>query len=231
MSTHLHADLLRLQRKLLYLAAEVEENVRRAMTATVERKQDLAVEVIEADRAIDEREVELEEECLKVLALHHPVANDLRFVTSCLKINNDLERIGDLAVNIAKRAAVLTTSPPLPIPSSLTHMADESVRMLRESLDSFVRGDPIVARRICREDDVIDELYADVNRTFIQQMEANPTEVEPYMLLLGIAKSIERLADHATNISEDVVYIVEGEIIRHGRGLRTGKRFELELDT
>jgi phosphate transport system protein len=220
MSIHLHSDLQALQRKLLYLAAEVEESVRRAMRALVERKQDLALSVIEGDRAIDEREVELEEDCLKVLALHHPVANDLRFVTSCLKIDNDLERIGDLAVNIAKRVATLTVSPPLPIPDGLLRMADEAARMLRESLDAFVRGDAQIARRICREDDLIDDLHSDINRQVISQMELNPTAVEPYILLLGISKSIERVADHATNIAEDVVYIVEGEIIRHGRGLR-----------
>jgi len=220
MSTHLHSDLQRLQRQLLYLAGEVEQNFRKAMVSLAERKQDLALSVIEADRAIDQREVELEEDCLKVLALHHPVANDLRFVTSCLKINNDLERIGDLAVNISKRAAVLTTSPPLPIPPALARMADEASRMLRESLDAFVRNDADLARRVCKDDDVIDGLHAEINRMVIKQMEAHPAEVEPYVLLLGISKSIERMADHATNIAEDVVYIVEGAIIRHGRGIR-----------
>lgn len=218
MSSHLHADLQSLQRKLLYLAAEVEENLRGAMRAHVDRNPSLATSVIERDGEIDEREVELEEDCLKVLALHHPVANDLRFVTSCLKINNDLERIGDLAVNIAKRAATLSASPPLPIPEGLVRMAEESARMVRESLDAFVRGDAEVARRICGEDDLIDELHAEINRNAIRQMEADRAEVEPVMLLLGISKSLERVADHATNIAEDVVYIVEGEIIRHGRG-------------
>lgn len=224
MSSHLHSDLQALQRKLLYLAAEVEENLRRAMRAHVERKPDLASAVIKRDEAIDEREVELEEDCLKVLALHHPVANDLRFVASCLKINNDLERIGDLAVNIAKRAATLSASPPLPVPEGLTRMAEESARMLRESLDAFVRGDAEVARRICGEDDLIDALHAEIHRDAIRKLEADRAEVEPVILLIGISKSLERVADHATNIAEDVVYVVEGEIIRHGRGFEDAKK-------
>ncbi|MEZ5979154.1 MAG: phosphate signaling complex protein PhoU [Planctomycetota bacterium] len=226
MSTHLHSDLQRLQRQLLYLAAEVEENVRRAVAALTERKQDLALAVIEGDRAIDRREVELEEECLKVLALHHPVANDLRFVAACLKINNDLERIGDLAVNIAKRAAILTTSPPLPIPAQLGEVVEHATRMVREALDAFVRGDAKVARRICVDDDAVDRLHADLNRLIIREIEANPSEVEPYMLLQGISKSLERIADHATNIAEDVIYIVEGAIVRHGRGAPMNARNE-----
>ena len=215
MSLHLQSDLERLQKQLLYLAAQVEDAVRKAVTALLERRQDIALDVIGGDNEIDRSEVELEEECLKVLALHQPVATDLRFVTACLKIDNDLERIGDLAVNIAERAAFLTTHKPFPVPHQLKAMMEESMRMVRESLDAFVQGDVAVARRICRDDEEVDRLHREIGREVLETMRSSPDSVEPGMQMYSVSKALERIADHATNIAEDVVYMVAGEIIRH----------------
>jgi phosphate transport system protein len=218
MSQHLHHDLERLEKRLLYLAAQVEEAVRKAIIALLERKQDLALDVVSGDRLIDEREVEIEEECLKLLALHHPVATDLRFIAAVLKIDNDLERIGDLAVNIAKRAAFLTTAPPFPVPHQMKAMMEESVRMLRESLDAFVNGDTASAQRVCEADDEIDRFHREIAKEIVATMESDGRCVEPGMQIFSVSKALERIADHATNIAEDVVYMVNGSIIRHGRG-------------
>jgi phosphate transport system protein len=215
MSQHLRSDLDRLQRSLLYVAAQVEEAVRKSVLSMLERDQDMALEVIEGDRVIDRKEVELEEDCLKVLALHRPVANDLRFVTACLKINNDLERIGDLASNIAKRAAYLTTLPPVEPPSRLREMMELGMGMLRRSLDAFVATDGDVARAVVDEDRTMNHLHSAIVREAVQKMESRAIAVDPGLQLFLISKSLERIADHATNIAEDVVYMVEGDIIRH----------------
>jgi phosphate transport system protein len=220
MSQHLHADLARLEQQLLYLAARVEEAVRKAIVSLVERRQDPALDVIEGDQHIDRREVELEEECLKILALHRPVANDLRFVTAVLKIDNDLERIGDLAVNIAKRAAYITTLVPTPVPAKMREMMEEAMRILRDAVDAFVRGDAQAARRVCREDERVDRFHKEIVKDLQAQMESDRSFVSYGLLMYSVSKSLERIADHATNIAEDVVYMVEGEIIRHSfRGI------------
>ncbi len=215
MAQHLQHDLERLEKQLLYLAAQVEDAVRKAVHAVLDRKQDVALDVIAGDHQIDRREVELEEDCLKILALHQPVAADLRFITACLKIDNDLERIGDLAVNIAERAAFLTTVRPFPVPHQLKALMEEAMRMLRESLDAFVNGDVDAARRICREDEEVDRLHREIVRELIKSMESDSESVEPGMQMFSVSKNLERIADHATNISEDVIYMVEGEIVRH----------------
>jgi phosphate transport system protein len=223
MTQHLHADLARLEQQLLYLAARVEEAVRKAIVSLVERRQDPALDVIEGDQHIDRREVELEEECLKILALHRPVANDLRFVTAVLKIDNDLERIGDLAVNIAKRAAFITTLVPTPVPAKMREMMEEAMHILRDAVDAFVRGDAQAARRVCREDERIDRFHKEIVKDLQTQMEAESSFVSYGLLMYSVSKSLERIADHATNIAEDVVYMVEGEIIRHSfRGVPDG---------
>ncbi|QDU69913.1 phosphate signaling complex protein PhoU [Engelhardtia mirabilis] len=219
MSNHLHADLEKLEKRLLYLAAQVEDSVRKAITALLERKQDLALDVVAGDREIDEREVELEEDCLKLLALHQPVATDLRFIAAVLKIDNDLERIGDLAVSIAKRAAFLTTAPPFPVPHQMKAMMEQAVDMLRKSLDAFVGGDVVKAQEVLEADDAIDKLHKEIGREVIAAMESNSESVEPGMQLFSVSKALERIADHATNIAEDVVYMVDGAIIRHGLGV------------
>jgi len=218
MSNHLHADLEKLEKRLLYLAAQVEDSVRKAITALLERKQDLALDVIAGDKEIDEREVELEEDCLKLLALHQPVATDLRFIAAVLKIDNDLERIGDLAVSIAKRAAFLTTAPPFPVPHRMKDMMEQAVDMLRKSLDAFVGGDVQKANDVLEADDAIDKLHREIGREVVAAMKDSSESVEPGMQLFSVSKALERIADHATNIAEDVVYMVDGSIIRHGLG-------------
>jgi phosphate transport system protein len=218
MSVHLHQDLERLEKRLLYLAAQVEDAVRKAIAALLERRQDYAEEVIQGDRLIDAREVEIEEECLKLLALHHPVATDLRFLAAVLKIDNDLERVGDLAVNIAKRARTLSKRRPMPVPPEMRQMMEAAMVMLREALDAFVSGDVEAAQLVCEKDDSIDDLHRRIARQVVGQMEANSEAVESGMLIWSVSKALERIADHATNIAEDVVYMVEGSIIRHGRG-------------
>ena len=218
MSMHLHQDLERLEKRLLYLAAQVEDAVRKSIQALLERRPELAADVIDGDRLIDAREVEIEEECLKLLALHHPVATDLRFLAAVLKIDNDLERIGDLAVNIAKRARKLCASPPFSVPKEMRSIMEDTVGMLRDALDAFVSGDTERAHQVCIRDDHIDELHRSIARQVVHRMEESSEAVAPGMLIWSASKALERIADHATNIAEDVVYMVDGEIIRHGRG-------------
>ncbi|MEM7309344.1 MAG: phosphate signaling complex protein PhoU [Planctomycetota bacterium] len=215
MTTHLRKDLESLERNLLYLAAQVEQAVRRSLEALLSRRGDLAKAVIEGDREIDRREVELEEECLKILALHQPVATDLRFVTACLKINNDLERVGDLACNIAERARSLNSMRLLPISSRLKDMMELTADMLRDALDAFVRSDADAAREICDRDDLVDRLNREMIEKLLVVMHEETDQVDQAMELISVSKNLERIADHATNIGEDVVYMVEGAIIRH----------------
>ena len=216
MSKHLRRDLEGLEKKLLYLAGQVEEAVRRSIAALLERRTETAEKVIVGDAEIDRREVELEEECLKALALHQPVATDLRFVTACLKIDNDLERIGDLAANVAKRVLSLTGMPnSIPVPDRFRGMLDTCARMLRESIDAFVRGDADLARKVCEEDDRVDSDNRSIIQSLLREMHRDPTCIDQAVELVSISKSLERIADHATNIAEDVVYMVEGDIIRH----------------
>jgi phosphate transport system protein len=215
MTKHLHRDLEGLERQLLYLAGQVEESLRRAMTALIERRIDLAEKVIDGDDEIDRREVQLEEDCLKVLALHQPVATDLRFIAACLKINNDLERIGDLATNIAERAVGAIARGPSDVPPRFREMMETVARMVREAIDAFVRGDAWAARRVCDEDDKVDRANRAVIDDLLEAMHADPHVIDQAMQYFSISKSLERVADHATNIAEDVVYLVEGDIIRH----------------
>ncbi len=215
MSKHLQNDLERLEKRLLILGSRVEDGVRRAITALLERDTRLAEELIAADAEIDREEVEIEEDCLKILALHQPVATDLRFTAACLKINNDLERIGDLSVNIAKRARSLGSVAPFAAPNALRPMVEETATMLRESLDAFVRADPMLARKVLAMDTHIDQLNRGIIEDMLEEMRREDGAVEQALSFLSVSKHLERIADHATNIAEDVVYMVEGEIIRH----------------
>ncbi len=216
MSKHLKRDLEGLEKRLLFLAGQAEETVRRSMLALLDRRTDLAEHVIEGDSEIDRREVELEEECLKALALHQPVATDLRFIAACLKINSDLERIADLAVNIAERALSLFSRPQsLAVPPRFRDFMDSAARMVRESIDAFVRGDARAARSICMKDDQIDQANREIISELLEKMHLDPSCIDQALELVSVSKNIERIADHATNIAEDVVYLVEGDIIRH----------------
>jgi phosphate transport system protein len=215
MSKHLHRDLENLQREILTLAATVEESIYKAIRALQERDAELAQQVIAGDNQIDQQETHVEEECLKLLALHQPVAVDLRRIATVLKVNTDLERMADLAADIGERAVALARPPHLPMPSNLQRMTDVAASMVRQSLDAFVNLDTRLARRVIRLDDEVDRLNRENIDAVIQVMQQSPAMVEPGLSLFSATRHLERIADHATNIAEDVVYLVEGEIVRH----------------
>jgi phosphate transport system protein len=215
MPQHLQRDLDNLQRDLLVMAASVEEAIHKAIRALQDRQTFMAQEVIEGDNEIDREENHVEEECLKILALHQPVAVDLRRIAAALKINTDLERMADLAEDIAERALRLAELPPAPVPDKLQAMTDLTTSMVRQSLDSFVNLDPVLARRVCRLDDEVDRYNNEIIAELMEMMQSSPGLVEAGLSLFSATRHLERIADHATNIAEDVVYLVEGEIIRH----------------
>lgn len=215
MTKHLERDLDSLQRDILSLAASVEDVVHKAIRALRERNATLAEEVISSDAQIDEEENHVEEECLKILALHQPVAVDLRRTAAVLKINTDLERMADLAVDIAERALCLTQLAPITVPEGLQRMTDLTTMMVRQSLDAFVNLDTRLARRVCRLDDEVDRYNEEIIQELIGIMQQAPTMIEPGLSLFSATRHLERIADHATNIAEDVIYLVEGEIVRH----------------
>ena len=215
MSKHLERDLDDLQKDLLALAASVEEAIHKAIRALQERDVPLAEEVIDGDNDIDNEENHVEEECLKVLALHQPVAVDLRRVTSVLQINTDLERMADLAEDIAERAVALARWPVIPIPADLQRMTDLTSSMVRQALDSFVNLDAKLARLVCRLDDEVDRCNKSIINELIGMMQRSPDTVEPGLSFFSATRHLERIADHATNIAEDVIYLVEGAIVRH----------------
>jgi phosphate transport system protein len=214
-SKHLERDLDELKRDILAMGDMVEAMVRRAIALLDERDAEKAHAVIAKDAETDEWEVHVEEECLKILALHQPVAADLRFIAGVLKINSDLERMGDLAVNIAEHAAFLAERPPLPLPGELDAMTDAAAKMVRESLDAFVNLDAAAARKVLPQDERVDQLNRDAIAIILEGMRSDPGAAERLLRLFSVARHLERIADHATNIAEDVVYMVEGEIIRH----------------
>jgi phosphate transport system protein len=211
----LQRELDNLQRKLMVMASSVEEAIHLAIRALQHFDPELARQVMTSEDQIDEEENDVEEDCLKILALHQPVAVDLRRIASILKINTDLERMGDLAEDIAERAIRLSQLPPIPVPSRLQRMTDLTTSMVRQSLDCFVSMDTHMARRICRLDDEVDNYNDAIIEELIQTMRQSPDNVEAGLSLFSATRHLERIADHATNIAEDVVYLVEGEIVRH----------------
>ncbi|MBT3923834.1 MAG: phosphate signaling complex protein PhoU [Nitrospina sp.] len=213
---HLEKAIDELKRLILSLGTDVEESARLAVQSLTQRDSDLAKRVIEADYEIDQREVYVEEECLKILALHQPVANDLRLIIAILKINNDLERIGDLSVNIAERAVYLSTEAKVELPFDLQNMAKKVRSMLKRSLDSLVNRDEKLARKVCEDDDAVDDLNREMYGCVAQAIKKDSNNLNSYIQLLSASRYLERMADHATNIAEDVIYLVTGEIIRHG---------------
>lgn len=215
MAHHLHREIDRLKRKLLSLSALTEEAVLRAVQAVEERDSTLAARVVGNDAAVDQAEVEVEEECLKILALYQPVAIDLRFIIAVLKINSDLERIADLAVNIAERAEFLATRPPLELEFDLPGMVGKVKTMLRKSLDSLVNTDAALAQEVLESDDEVDESLRDFYDLFCRRVTEDPGTAETLLSLLTCTRSLERIADYTTNIAEDVIYMTRGEIIRH----------------
>jgi phosphate transport system protein len=218
MSVHLQREIEHLKKELLSLCAMVEEQVQRAVRALLDRDQAAARRVEQRDAEIDQWEVEVEEECLKILALHQPVAGDLRFLVAALKINNDLERIGDLAVNIARKAAAFAGQSFFEIPFDLAGMGEKAQAMLRDSLDALVNLDPKLANAVCARDDAVDQMKRMIRSRAEEMMCHDPRAIAPMLTLIAVSRNLERIADHATNIAEDVIYMVEGKIIRHGEG-------------
>jgi phosphate transport system protein len=217
MSLHFFRALEEVNKAILAVGAIVEESINKAILALIHRRGDLALEVIEGDDEIDRREIAVEEACLQILALHQPVAHDLRFVVSVLKVNSDLERMGDLAANIAERALALSKQDPLPAAMDFEEMANRVRLMVRKALDALVKEDAELARQVCNEDDAVDRLNHEQHRVLKQIMFANPENLDRALLTLFASRHLERIADHAVNIAEDVVYMVEGEVIRHAR--------------
>lgn len=212
---HLHREVEALKKMILSLSAVVEEDVQHAVKSVVERDAKMAQRVINDDYEIDQNEVEVEEECLKILALHQPVAIDLRFIIAVLKINNDLERIGDLAVNIAERALALIAQPKLDANIDFSTMAGKVQTMLRKSLDALVNMDSQLARDVILRDDEVDSLNREIFNRVHEGIRKHPERVEYLISLLSVSRNLERIADYATNIAEDVIYMNEGEIVRH----------------
>ncbi len=215
MSTHLHREIDKLKKKILFMGAETEETVRKSIDALITRNEPLAKQVINGDEELDNLEVEIEEECLKILALYQPVASDLRYVIAVLKINNDLERIGDLAVNIAERAAYLSTHAPIDVSLDFKSMADNAQLMLKQSLDSLVNSDTALARQVRIEDEKVDTANRNMFELLEDYIRQNPNRVAEALHLISVSRHLERIGDQATNIAEDVIYMVEGEIVRH----------------
>jgi phosphate transport system protein len=219
MSKHLRRELDRVKKKILSLGALVEERARMALEAVEARDGDIAHKIIESDWQVDEMEVEIEEDCLKILALYQPVAVDLRFLVATIKINNDLERIGDEAVNIAERLLIITKRPPMAFVFDYTPMGQRVQSMLKMSLDALVNLDADLAFKVITMDDEVDELHVQAYDQIKQTITEHPDRVGYLVNLLLISRHLERLADHCTNIAEEVVYLVEGEIVRHGKNM------------
>lgn len=218
MTRHIERQLAQLKERILRIGTLVEEAIAKSITALINRDTTLAQRVMLNDVEIDRMEVEVEEECLKILALYQPVAADLRLVVSVLKINNDLERIGDLAKNIAKRVSQLAQAGVVDLPAEIRTMATLAQEMVRESLEAVVNGDPALARRVREEDDAVDESRQRVRKMVLAGIKAEPERVESLLRINSVSKHIERIADMATNIAEDVIYMVEGDIVRHRAG-------------
>lgn len=193
----------------------VEEATKKAIEALELRNPSLAHEVVDGDDQLDRKEIEVEEECLKVLALHQPVAADLRFIVTVLKVNNDLERMGDLAKNIAKSSLDIDLDRKL-VPPTLREMAERVQTMVSRSLDALVRMDPGIARAVLRDDDAVDDANRQIYGGLRDEMESDRGSVPNAISLLSVSRHLERIADLATNIAEDVVFAVEGEVVRHG---------------
>jgi phosphate transport system protein len=215
MTKHIERQIEGLKERILRVGTLVEEAISKSITALINHDSALGQRVIMNDEEIDRMEVEVEEECLKILALYQPVAADLRFVVAVLKINNDLERMGDLARNIAKRVTQLAAGRPYELPREIRTMAMQAQEMVKQCLDAVVNGDPALARQIRAEDDIVDDARLEVRRQVMRSIKDDPEALESLLWINSVSKHIERIADMATNIAEDVIYMVEGEIIRH----------------
>lgn len=218
MSKHLERDFDKLHRQLLGLFGNVEQMIDYATRALCERNSEFVDLVVHGDSDVNEAEVLIEEDCLKILALHQPVAADLRRISSIIKINMDLERMADLACNIAERARDLNEYPTFVIPELLPGMARQSSSMVRMAIDAFLNSDSRLAKKVIQCDEAVDASNHQIIGELRMMMKADSTLVEPALHCFSASRHIERLADHAENIAEDVVYFVDGEIVRHKHG-------------
>ena len=215
MERHFEEEFNKIKSKILMMGSLVEDQIRNALTALVERDEALAQQVIENDHKVNTFDVEIDEMALDALVRYQPVARDLRFVTTAMKISTELERMSDLAENICERAIELNEEPQLKPYIDIPHMAARARVMVKESLDAFVKMDSALARKVIRDDDFVDNLTEQLFRELLSFMMENPKTISRAIRLSFVAKYIERLADHATNVAELVVYLVEGKIIRH----------------
>jgi phosphate transport system protein len=213
----LQIELDNLKKMVLVLGAMVEERLRMAVKAIESRNAKLASEIIRTDYEIDEKEVEIEEECLKILALHQPVAVDLRFIVAVTKINNDLERVADEASNISKCLQFIAEEERMEVPFDYNMMAQKVESMVKMSLDALVNLDEDLAYRVLTSDDEVDGIHRDIHSHIKDALIADSSRAGYLINLLLISRHLERIGDHATNIAEEVIYMIEGEIIRHGK--------------
>jgi len=212
---HFQEQLEQLQARLLEMGGLAEERVRAAIQALSDRDVDLIDQVLEGDEPINELHVEIDSRCFKLLALHQPMATDLRAIVAAVKINTDLERVGDLAVNIAEAAKRYATHPPVKKLVDLPQMGNIAQAMLRDALDAFVRRDTTLAHQVLDEDDRLDELKTKIFHELLAYMLNDRTTVEPSLDLILISRHLERIGDHATNIAEDVIFMVSALDVRH----------------
>lgn len=215
-------QLRKLRDDLLLMGAKVEEIVVSSMRALTERDSDLAQRTMEADHLVNRLEVSIDERCLNILARRQPVASDLRFITTCLKLVTDLERIGDLGVNISERVIELNQEPLIAPYVALPKMAEETLGMVREALDAFVAGDPERAQHVIDRDAVVDAYFTQIFRELLTYMMEDPRNISRAIRIQSIAKYLERIGDHATNLAEAVVFMVKGKDIRHKGRLKEG---------
>ncbi len=215
MQRHFHEELEALKQTLLAMGALVEDQIRRVMHALIDRDDQLARSVIERDREVNAYDVEIDEKCVELLALHQPTAGDLRFITTAMKIVTDLERIGDQAVNIAQRVRELNLEPQLKPYIDLPRMAELAQAMVKESLDAFVARDTALARRVCAADAPVDALNHQIFRELLTFMMEDPKTIPRAIRLILISRFLERVADHATNIAEMVIFMVDSKMVRH----------------
>lgn len=215
MNIQLQREIEKMKRQILALSAKVENDVRMAVRAADNQDAAMAQDVINREELTNTMEVNVEEECLKILALYQPVASDLRYIIAVLKINQDLERIGDLAVHIAERALFLSHLPRVAIPFRLEQMADKSQGLLKKVLDAFVNLDEPAAREVCAADSEIDNMNQEIFQQVKEAIMKNPQLFESLLQIMHISRHLERIGDHATNIAEDLIYLIEGRIVRH----------------
>jgi phosphate transport system protein len=215
MVVHLERDLETLKKNILNLGNKVEKAINNAIKALVDRRPDLAEDVLDSDQEIDTSEVEIEEDCLKILALHQPVAKDLRFIISVLKVNNELERMGDQAANIALRARFLAENDPIQTPIDFNTMVESVQEMVHESLEALVNQDPERARAVTDMDEAVNTAHQTMFEGIQDTMAENPDTIERAIHTLLCSRYLERIGDLAKNISEDVIFLVEGKVLRH----------------